>query len=537
MAAASGGDLICTGATVTKHGSPTSSSMYGYPLATQAATLSGATSDYYSAPVDSVLNFSSDFFECVAFRADSLAGTPTLVANNDANGYYAEIFTNGTFSFGVLPGASLNVSGVVVGVENLACFGLAGSTAMVQLNGGTVATLGGKTMTPAEREFRLGAYYGSHFFTGSIARFSAWSGTPTSAIFSSIYRSWAGELAKKPLGAAISVTSDPQLCCPVDDAHCYNLAANQLCVTSAGAGIWGAPERSNRLDDSDLAAWGVDGSATLVGNSASCPLIPVAGSSTHMALFTGAAGTDMYDGSSAAGCRGVWAALATGDSACHIVSSAFSGTPSTHTLGATITRFMDYDAGASGMILYPGTGGCARFCVWRATAQNTTVCTTSNPAPATAGAAYVGNADVVSTATTLTDPSRWCVGVKAMRASGQPGRILGLGTAYGNNSMVLEFDGNTLYYDERGPVQATDYHIGTATVGGGEKTIVACSDRNLYVNGVVQSLSALQASGARMAAIPAVLYIGSTAGTAVHSGTYSKVCQASTYAACARCLQ
>ncbi len=556
VAAVSGGDMTCTGATVTKHGSPTTTTAYGLPVQNAVNFASGA--DWFDL---GTVHPTSGFTVLTVYATNDVSGGGWrfLGGNDDAGARsWSLVHYYGQLRFLVAKDAGHVTQAVIASVNagewNVVCAswdesgGVDAGVMTFNVNGtGTsYSSLPAPMMTPTAH-LQIG--YGgdpASYFVGSIERFTVLPKSSTAGECAQMVASQQARLTKKPAGGLVSWTSDPQLCCPVDDAHCYNLAANQLCVGTAGTGIWGAAERSNLLTRSEPGTGWTLTDSTVVAADAACPMDPTG--AARMTSVTTSSATGLAKLAAATGtCEGVWMALATDDSACTVTLSDSTGAGAAAiTLTATPVRSMQYAAGNSGIRMARATTGCARWCVFRATSQASTVCTVSNPAPATAGVAYVGNATVATVATTLTDPSRWCVGVRATAAnfgsaSANP-YLLAAGALGAASSFFLRTAGDATTYLAAYDASAGEkYVVAPKPTGGSEHKIVACNFSgalSIYMDSVLVSGGAVGAGTGIIASIPADLLIGAAPnGLSQINGSISKVCQGKSYAEVARCLQ
>lgn len=454
VAAASGGDLACTGATATKVGAPTTVPAWGWP-ARSAVRLTGSTSNYYN--LGDVAKHPANFSGCAAFTVATTASTTrALASKRDLTlGHQWMVFAYGrSFYLRVYKNTAdydtIATTGLAVGTSNVACWAyeyVADGTSRLRmnLNGATVPEVTDAVgpLQTSTAPVLIGADIASGVsnpWNGDITVYTDWDGiAPSNAELAALVASQQARLAVRPSSTVLTGWGSA-VPCAGPDGTLHSLPAGVPCVEAGGAGVWGAAEKSNLLADSDPAgaSW-THSNVADTATSAACPLW--VDGVTRMTLLE-ATDADPYSSIDAANsrCRGVWLALATGDSAFDVTVSDASGDGAEAvTLSATPTRVMQTATGQTGIKLAWATG---RLCAMRATGQNTAVCTEANPAVAAAGTPVTGTPDQGNRPlqSDVTD-SRGCVGAqyKLFPPAANNAKVLAFNT--GNSAIQVRNNG------------------------------------------------------------------------------------------------
>jgi hypothetical protein len=546
-AAASGGDMTCTGATATKVGSPVTVPAAGYPER-WAARLDGAqnfTLGNIDAPAGS-------FRICGTVTTSTLTGSGYLWAKDDTNTKRSVVlWRNGaTLTLTVFKasgGTSAKAIGTMVAGDSAAfcaayVFVADGSSVIRGNFNGTATTDLTNGVGPVATNDAVLAVGSSSVNTGR------WSGDVASLVYTesetgnaaadlAVYvASQQARLAAKPLGSLVTVTSGPTTCEGASGAL-YNLPAGSLCPAADGSGvlIYGAAQHGNLLTYSNTfenAAWTKDDGVTASDANAGCPLGPLG---TRMALITGDAdGEGISDDEATGTGRGIWLAYPTGGSACNVTVSDASGDGAAAVaLTAAAVRTVQSGAGQTGIKIAKPTGGCAAWCQQAASVQASLIV---GPYVPTAGLAATGVADAPTVeAQTITDAAG-CIGAKFTAPSGAAAnsRVIGAGVSaltplYLKDSTLTSIG----FYDS-----TTATGLTVPSMAGREVAAASCwSGTSATIYSLTDGLSAPAAYDGTWLPAGRVLHIGSQSATASHiNGAVRCVCQASTLAGIKKCF-
>ena len=549
--------MDCTGATPTPQGSPVSVGSPFHPdglwtseTDVPALSLNGTT-DYVDLGTASAASTGLLVYGVIA--PTTVSGIHAVITKDgdlSARSWGVSI-NSGVMTFVVFKDDTPNYSAITCAIgTNWTPFAasykyVANGTSELRLNcNGTAATPVTNAVGPIQSTAShvvVGAYGDALYkFAGSVAGLNvADNASASDAQLATVVAAQQSLLQTRPVGAAVTwAHNESAPIFPVSDSVGYWMAPNTALVESTGAQIFGAS--SNLLTYSTItdAHATKDGATTIADASASCPLGPFG---ARMALVTPDANAHGVRMDAATGTgRGLWLALATGDSACAVTLADYADA---HGAAKTLAALPHWYAGATtgdhGIAVTQPAGGCVRFCADNALAVAQTWAPVPEQFRVSAGAPFSGPASVVTEAVTLTNPARWCVGAvltpSAWSASFGILESAVIGTA---NSFSLRDATGTLYLLTYNGASAQQYTAATAPATG-RHTVVGCevgTALQIYIDGVLSSAGNLDAGGP-IASMPAAVHIGGHAdGTVILNGSIAKVCQASTYAACARQL-
>lgn len=149
-----------------------------------------------------------------------------------------------------------------------------------------------------------------------------------------------------------------------ETAACAVTLANAITAEISNATLeWNRTNSLSNPFDFSQGTWSKFGTAAIQHASASCPLAPDGVS--RMDLYSDSSGTGGGVAANAANTpnRKVWAANATGDSACVMGLGSWAGNYSTHTIGATPKKLQALrQTGQTGCWIFLST--CTRACIW-----------------------------------------------------------------------------------------------------------------------------------------------------------------------------
>lgn len=245
----------------------------GFGAAAQAGAGPFSDANYYrlgdgSAP--DVLDFAGDGGGCINFKTPpALATYEVLLDNHDAGntaGWFVYINASGNAVFASAGSADITTSNVVsLNGPNSVCFGRAGTTKLLKLNGGTLAS-GATTVTSATSDAAwLGRYRSAgHPSTGAIYEFVAWQGTPSDAMFTDVQRAVRAETPAR--GGPVTCTRASAQTCPINGVL-YTVPANTCCISEAGVqpnGFQGGSNGALWARGFNASSWLKSGSAPTV---------------------------------------------------------------------------------------------------------------------------------------------------------------------------------------------------------------------------------------------------------------------------------
>lgn len=196
------------GLTWSQSGYPSITAVPGVTTARNCATPSSANYYAYSG---SALDFASDFTACAVFTKTGSTATALVGDWSASAGWKVEPQANGTVRFTTQNGASAytvsTANTYVTGnATNVVCWGRAGNTMLVKLNGGATAsfTAGGLAPAATSTNAWLGYGGGASALDGGLAEFWASTATPSDTVFAGKMAEFMGTLSVG--GALVTVT-------------------------------------------------------------------------------------------------------------------------------------------------------------------------------------------------------------------------------------------------------------------------------------------------------------------------------------------
>ena len=426
-----GGDIVCSGASPTEVGSPTTGTSpiwyRGDSAVRPSVTESGA--NYHN--LGDVADASTAMTSCVIFNARSVAGATFIAAKSAANSGYLIYASTTSLVLRVCNGTGCTSGGTVAisaGSWYVACHAYSHALGTIIGNANGVAGLPETSVAgpiaDTSADLTIGAPGGAAV---SIRRVAIWTGWAADAaqLAQLVATQW-GLAADRPAGTvATHSRTDSTLCCPFSDAECFWLGPGAPCIHAptysgwaSGGAVAGGIEVYGPGANSIPTSTNVCGGEWLHQNSMACAAsgTDAAGSAESFRLTAGATNSRSAGVVGASGTLthtfSLWVKAGTQGASGSIGLQADGGTAAgcaNFTPGASWARVKTTHTQAYSSTLYPRIYAHANCEAGSATVGDNIlvskpqITVTAYPVPyrATTGTGYAG---LASTATTVTVP-------------------------------------------------------------------------------------------------------------------------------------